>query len=50
MKDLIKALGIGVLSGIGVMLGYQIWDDCLEEKVDDFKIYLNNKRKEKKGA
>ena len=47
MKSLMYSFGLGVVGGIGVMLGYWLWENKLEEKVDDFDDYLKNKRKEK---
>ena len=47
MKSLMYSFGLGVVGGIGAMLGYWLWENKLEEKVDDFDDYLKNKRKEK---
>lgn len=49
MKDVIKYLGSMAACAVGWMAGSWLWEEVLEEKMDDFKDYLRNKGK-KKGA
>lgn len=45
MKNLVKMFGMTTVGGVGVYFGYWLWDNILEEKVEDFKDYLDDKRK-----
>lgn len=47
MKSIINTLMAGAAVIIGMKAGEWLWEEVLEEKVDDFKDYLTNKRKEK---
>ena len=46
MKNLIRIAGIGIVAGIGVNLGYWLWDNILEDKVDD--MYDKHQKKKLK--
>ena len=43
MKDLFKSFGYAVAIGIGYMAGIKLWDEVLEDKVDNLKERLTKK-------
>ena len=43
MKDLFKTAAYGFVIAIGYMAGIKLWDEVLEDKVDDLKERLNKK-------
>lgn len=47
MKTIIAYLGIGIATGVGIMGGYWLWDNVLEDKADDLKDRLSKKKSEK---
>ena len=47
MKTIIKVLGLGILAGVGSSAGYWLWEEVLEDKVDDLKDRLSKKNSEK---
>ena len=48
MKSIINVLGIGILAGVGTSAGFWLWEEVLEDKVEDFRDYLS--KKSKKGS
>lgn len=50
MKDIIKYVGSMAACAVGWLAGSWLWEEVLEEKVEDFRDYLKDKRREKKGA
>ena len=49
MKDVIKYLGSMAACAVGWLAGCWVWDEVLEDKMNDFKNYLKSKG-QKKGA
>lgn len=49
MKNIINTLVAGAAVIVGMKAGEWLWDEVLEEKVDDFKDYLADKRKKKRA-
>lgn len=47
MKNIMNTLAAGAAMIVGMKAGEWLWDEVLEDKVDDFKDYLANKRNEK---
>lgn len=47
MKDAIKIFGSSMACIIGMMAGSWVWENVLEQKMDNLKENLANKRKEK---
>lgn len=47
MKDVIKSFGTMVSCAVGWFAGCWLWEEVLEDKVENFKENLANKRKEK---
>ena len=47
MKDLIKTFGAALACITGMMVGSWVWDNVLEQRMDNLKENLANKRKEK---
>lgn len=47
MKDSMKLFGNMIGAGIGYLFGCWLWENVIEEKVDDFKGYLDSKKQEK---
>jgi hypothetical protein len=43
MKDLFKAACVGVTYAIGFCAGWKLWEDVLEDKVEDLKERLSKK-------
>lgn len=43
MKDLFKTLLYGAAVAVGYMAGVKLWDEVLEDKVDDLKERLSKK-------
>ena len=43
MKDLIKFVGTFALAGIGMNAGFWVWENVLEDKVDNLKDKLSKK-------
>lgn len=43
MKDLFKTATYGVAIAIGYMAGIKLWDEVLEDKIDDLKDRLKKK-------
>ena len=50
MKDIIKCFGSMAACVVGWLAGSWLWEEVLEEKMDDFKGYLKNRKANKKGA
>lgn len=50
MKDVIKYLGSMTACAVGWCAGHWLWEEVLEDKMNDFKEYLKNKNTNKKGA
>ena len=46
MKEIIRIAGLGVVCGVAVQAGYWLWDNILEDKVDE--IYENHQKKKLK--
>jgi hypothetical protein len=44
MKEIIRIAGLGVVCGIAVQAGYWLWDNVLEDKVEDFYDYCQKKK------
>ena len=47
MKDLIKIFGTAMACITGMMVGSLVWDNVLEQRMDNLKENLANKQKEK---
>lgn len=47
MKTFISCLGFGIATGVGLMGGYWLWNEVLEDKMDDLKDRLSKKKSEK---
>lgn len=47
MKDSIKVFRNMTVAVIGYSFGCWVWNNVIEDKMDDFKDYLDSKRKEK---
>lgn len=47
MKDSMKTFGTMTVAGVGYLFGRWLWENVIEEKVDDFKDYLDSKKREK---
>ena len=43
MKDLFKTTALGVVYAIGFCVGWKLWEEVLEDKVDDLKERLSKK-------
>ena len=43
MKDLFKVFVLGIVTAIGGGVGWKLWDEVLEDKVDDLKERLSKK-------
>ena len=50
MKDVIKYLGSMAACAVGWFAVSWLWEEVLEDKMNDFKDYLKNKKTNKKGA
>lgn len=47
MKDIIKYFGSMAACAVGWLAGCWLWEEILEEKADDFKEKLSNKKGER---
>lgn len=46
MKNIINYFGSMAVCAVGWLAGCWVWENVLEDKMDDFKEKLENKRKE----
>lgn len=44
MKEIIRIAGLGVVCGVAVNVGYWLWDNILEDKLDGFYDYQQKKK------
>lgn len=44
MKEIIKTAGLMFTAGVAYGFGYWVWDNILEDKVDDFYDYQQKKK------
>lgn len=47
MKSIIQSAAIGTASVVGMLAGFWLWNEVLEEKANDLKDRLQTKKKEK---
>lgn len=44
MKNIINSFMAAAAIAAGYMAGCYLWSEVIEDKVDDFRCYLNNKK------